>query len=848
MTTLASFATRSPIKTRHWALAMVWRFILACLLAWGLRWLWQQLQQAPARQTVTHIELRLQPGEAAVLGRRELAAPAAADQHVQFARDGRGAWGVRNVSTHHALEAHVGGQDQLLRSWPLEVDQAVQLGHETWRVDGEGSALVLQALGAGRRWHFDGSTVQELTPTGRVAQPSCLGSSLASRMRQHWNRSVPSWLGRPSRLTWGGEAECGNRVPATGLPTDSAWVQRDHGRYWLTANPSAARQICFEAPVEAGRMTPSARSVDCRASGSLFEQQILVGNVDRIVVGRTHFAVQGDGDVLRLTPLVRAGLLPMDAKPPRVDIMKSALVSAVPGGTATLGSETGQAAEGSANTESGLFWRTQVDDAARWGLPVAPWTMALGGALFVPMVGFLALRYRWASRPGTALALGVGLAGLMGSALAFKLGGTLGTSWSLAWVSAALAAVVVMPCRTGWAWATQALMALLLMSGLALQLQLGLQGNDVNGWTHFQKTSAAGAGAIWLSFLVTALVNGLSQKESRLDLPSLAMLDTWVVLVPTTVALALLALQVLFGSEEGVWGIQPVEFAMLALLLLGAHALALRQEWGEGGWRQWRLWWRVTQPVGLFVAIVSLALLLLNDYSPLLLIGGWMLGMLAAWCVGGRSLLAGLALALGVAAAAALYLWVAGEGNLWLQEHGFYGARFAVWLDAAHHPHSGEQVTRALQVLGRGQWWGDANAPAWRVPAVQDDMAPAFFTGRFGLAWAMALMAVQAAFVVALLMLGWRARDAAGPGDHRRRWALNVVFFAAWGAGALFASHLALSWGTNTGGLPVMGQPMPLLSSGSSVIWMLLAPLQALWMFQPALVRGAVDGALPSVR
>jgi cell division protein FtsW len=248
----------------------------------------------------------------------------------------------------------------------------------------------------------------------------------------------------------------------------------------------------------------------------------------------------------------------------------------------------------------------------------------------------------------------------------------------------------------------------------------------------------------------------------------------------------------------------------------------------------------MVMPVVLFLALGATALLLLDDYSPLLLMAGWLAGATLAWCVAAGSWAAGVLVLLALAGAVQGVLWVQGDGLAWLQAHGFYADRFIVWLEPLRHPHSGEQVLRAMRVASQGGWWGDALAPAWRVPAVQYDMAPAFFTGRFGVAAAAALLVVQLAYVGSLLMLGWQALLAAGPGDFRRRWGLRLVFFAAWGAAALFTSHLVLSWGTNTGALPVMGQPMPLLSAGSSVIAMLVAPLQMLWLLQPALLRGAV--------
>ena len=76
-------------------------------------------------------------------------------------------------------------------------------------------------------------------------------------------------------------------------------------------------------------------------------------------------------------------------------------------------------------------------------------------------------------------------------------------------------------------------------------------------------------------------------------------------------ALLLLAAQVLWGDETGVFDIQPVEAAKLVLTLLTAHCLALRMGWradhreqpGHGA-----RWLRLIAPALLFLALLGDAL------------------------------------------------------------------------------------------------------------------------------------------------------------------------------------------------------------------------------------------------
>jgi cell division protein FtsW len=66
----------------------------------------------------------------------------------------------------------------------------------------------------------------------------------------------------------------------------------------------------------------------------------------------------------------------------------------------------------------------------------------------------------------------------------------------------------------------------------------------------------------------------------------------------------------------------------------------------------------------------------------------------------------------------------------------------------------------------------------------------------------------------------------------------GFAYFALSGGGGLLAAHVLVSWGTNLGFLPVMGQPMPLLSAAGSHLIFLVLPLVALAL---ALEEGGSD-------
>lgn len=798
----APLARRRPWARCAWeTLARMSAAAAVAALAWQG---WADFQATPWRVRLTNISVHLAPGESRVLGRRELAAPAADAQHLRLDRDADGRWWLANVSDQRAVDIERDGNSSELRSLPLGGPQLLKVAGQAWTLTPDGRSLRLQAAGSDVQWRYDGTHLWRHEGTAaEIPQADCADARLAERLRGSWNRWAPQLLVLQRSLTWGGTAACGLQLPQPGLERGGLVVRRGAAGFWLQASAQAARQVCI-AP---------ASEEPCAVGAMLFERLEPLQGATTLTVGRTRLGLRldtADAGTLHLLPLRRAGWLPADAEPPQ-----------------------------------GVGWQRAADDPWHWPWPVLPAALAWLALLAAGLAAAFGWRRHWARQqwPLANWALW-STAQWLAVAMFFR-GAELGVGWSLALATVASASVVLMPLRTGWAWATHLLLALMFWGGLLLQWQLGVQAPDNGGWNYLRKTAAIGSAGLFSIQAFAWLLQVARSRGNAQRWPAVASFET-ALAVAGVAALVLLGMEVLYGGEEGVYGFQPVELAKLALVLLGANALALRLEWARpGGWRQWprqwALWLRLVVPVLLFMALSVLALVWVHDYSPLLLMGTWLLGLVAAWAVARRSLPAtGLVL---VAMGTMLlgWWWLHGDGLAWMLVDGFYGERFAVWLDPLHHPHSGEQVLRALHLAAQGGSSGNSLAPAWRVPAVQDDMAPAFLLGRFGLLGAALLWAAQLAYIGCLVMLGWQALQAAAPGDYRRRWGLKLLFFAAWGAAALFCAHLALSWGTNTGALPVMGQPMPLISAGGSVIGLLLVPLHLLWTVQPALTEAGAS-------
>jgi len=305
-----------------------------------------------------------------------------------------------------------------------------------------------------------------------------------------------------------------------------------------------------------------------------------------------------------------------------------------------------------------------------------------------------------------------------------------------------------------------------------------------------------------------------------------------VLLALAAAALLALALQVLFGDETGVFDLQPVEFAKLALTALTAHCLAL----GFGAPQTGR-WLRAAAPALIFLMLFGLGLVQVDDYSPLLLLTVWAAAMTLAWALAARhwGTAGSVLLAGALATGAVIVLREHGPGAL--SAAGFYADRFQVWLDPLTHPHTGEQVLLGARAIADGAWLGsdrlfglsalgrDAGA-VLRIPAVQDDFAPAFFLNRHGLAAALLLWLAQSAFLIGMAQLAVEAwnRSTSARG-FRAAWRARFACFALAGGAAFVLGHLLLSWGTNLAIFPVMGQPMSFLSAGGSHLLFFICPL-----------------------
>jgi cell division protein FtsW len=606
-------------------------------------------------------------------------------------------------------------------------------------------------------------------------QPACPDTRLGTRVADLWNRVAPRTLafGRP--LVFGGNLDCGNRIAIAGLPLHAAGVARGDAGFVLSAAPSIPLLLD-----------------DGHESALLAGRPLRLEAGQTLVVGRTRLHLAPQAGVLLLRPGGHVALYP-DAQ------------RRLPAGVAWT-------------------WTRR----APWDLPaqamaplLAVVALAAAGALAATLLAPMA-RVRAGATAATALLLAGGGATLFWLQRSGMPAGA-GIGLAVAWI--ALAFALLAPRRLE---PVVAAALPLLALGLLGQLDLGLGAPDTAWLRHFHKTAALlalGAGTAGLAGLVRP---ARPPAQARIELALLAL---------TGVALLALLLQVAYGDETGVFDLQPVEFAKLALAALSAHCLALACADGPAPGGAWRRGLRLAAPALLFLLLLGVALVQVDDYSPLVLLALWAGTMMLAQALATRRRGTALALAGVALAAVAGVALLRGAGADGIARWDFYADRFLVWLDPGTHPHTGQQLLLGAHAIAQGGWRGADGVfglaalgldPgfALRIPAVQDDFAASFFLQRHGLLAAVGLWLLQALFLAALLRLAVRCWLAGAKArDFRVAWLARLrCFFLAGGAAFAFG-HFLLSWGTNLAIFPVMGQPMSFLSAGGSHLLFFICPL-----------------------
>ncbi|MFC0168415.1 FtsW/RodA/SpoVE family cell cycle protein [Pseudoduganella danionis] len=796
--------------------------------------------RAPAAWQPASIALRLAAGDSIELGARELAAAQADRRHLRLWRDAQRGWLVQNLSSTHRLLLQSDDTEQHSGSSVLAGGQRFQLGTALFRVDSQnGGALEFSA--ADHHWRYDGAVLYR----DGQRQPACPQSHGLARLAGHWNAYVPHWLALARPLTLGGNLYCDNRLGLAQVSTGSALITREHGRYQLHAgNPDGALLPLLLLPHQTDGQTPAQSQMYAQEQAQdIRRQELPVPDAGTMIVGRTRFAIAIQDDTLTLRPTqhVQQYATPGIALPQVVQWQwqqRELGLSKATASVRTLAVALGICLAGvvclyalhayctppyvPGRAPTGAIKAPQKNSPLKNALTNAltPLLTVVTTLLLMACALAAMLMQRSVQAPPAALSL------------------LLASCALLLWLSHPARRTLLGICACS-----------LLALGLLSQLELGLGASESAWLRYYQKSSAlvalgAGATALCQLWLQRRQAQGRYLPQRQLE---------WLLAGFAAVALAGLLLQVVFGDETGVFDLQPVELAKLALTALTAHCLALRFSWHESGTslsaRSGR-WLHLIAPALLFLMLLGLALVQVDDFSPLILLLVWCSAMALAYALAARrrGLLAGV-IALGlmaVAAITALRLLGSDELIRW----GFYADRFLVWLHPALHPHTGQQLLAGAQAIADGGWWGSDQrlglltlgqhaSEVLRVPAIQDDFAASFFLNRHGLLAGLLLWCLQAGLLYALVRTAWQNYQMAQSARHfRQAWLGRFRYFALCGAAALVLGHFLLSWGTNLAIFPIMGQPMSFLSAGGSHLLFFLCPLLAFSAFSAPSMQG----------
>lgn len=793
--------------------------VLLLVQAWAL---WR----APPAWFPEAITIRLAPGQSVSLGAADLAAPRADAAHLQLGRDASGDWHLRNLGTARPAAVQRGGNELRLAGASLAGALSFQAGGTVFVLDQATPAAIAFRHG-GHAWRYDGAMLYR----DGHAQPPCADGAASARGAALWNRYAPDFATIATPLALGGHVHCGNRLGLPALPPGGAVVARGAGSLRLTGAPIDDASAALLVDTPSGHL--DARRLETSLAG-----------VTALSVAGARYAITAlSEDGLTLAPSRRVALystarMPDSASPATSwrwrqrtwwwqsdNWQHQVTLGAL---SAALAIMLGTMLADKLATKLAAKLRTKLpgQPASLQSLGTARWPFATRG----PQP-----RWRWLAQACAAVALLVaGVAAMMA-----QRGGSPPAPVLSLLLAAAGAAVWRMPQRQLPIAVNAALV--LAMAGLLMQLELGLAAPDLAALKHYHKgaalLAAGGAlAALWrlwrqaAAFGVSWRTPAASQRGAE-----------WALAALTVIALMALAAQALWGDETGVFDLQPVELAKLALAALSAHGLALHL--GGQTDRGWR-WLRLAAPALLFCALLGMALVSVDDYSPLILLAVWAGGMALTYAAAARrALLAG---GLGVTALALVVIIGAlrsgGPEGLERLPHGFYADRFQVWLAPQDHPHTGQQWLQGARAIAAGGWLGADQALGLRsagmpdslaaaIPAVQDDFAPSFFLYQHGLLGALLLWCVQAAMLAGLLQQAARChRRAAAAQGFRPAWRERLRCFLLCGGAAFLFGHFLLSWGTNLAIFPVMGQPMSFMSAGGSHWLFFLCPLLAVSM------------------
>ena len=398
--------------------------------------------------------------------------------------------------------------------------------------------------------------------------------------------------------------------------------------------------------------------------------------------------------------------------------------------------------------------------------------------------------------------------------------------------------------------------------GLLVQMQLAL-GADNSRWYRYPDLQLVSIMIIlWSIALLSVFPKAALAKRWEVIMLKHGHFRAWLIIVPIGLVVSGLLLLELSGSEAGVGGFQPAEFAKLVLVILMAIALSAWTDLQHNFWQtkqnlsQYKThhWWqspllwvglRLGGWVSLLFVLASLVLGSVRDFSPILILLLLIFGYLLAIRHKLPKALNLIILSLPLIFIVALWsIWHYPQTFATLLQN-FQGDRLLVWVNPWLDPDMGLQAQRSLSAIHQAGWletqWFGANGKLMSIPAVQNDFILAFVLAHTGAFGGLVLLALQLSWLG--LLFGLYQRLHAAPKQAQAQWlSLQFLAWLIYGLAWLQITHWLISWCNVLGLLPIMGQPMTWLSSGNSHLLALGLPsvllaMLATWLSPSAALR-----------
>lgn len=743
-------------------------------------------QHTPHWLRLMAIDIHLKPDDSVVLGSQELASPFADKQHVKIKRTHDGQWNIENISLSKKVLHTQNNVESLIRSIPVATGDTFKIASSEFKVitmDASNNSLLLVATASAIRYEMKDGLLYK----NQQALPACEASkrtdiNYITQLKQKATDPV---------ITLGGTVDCGLRIAVTETQSQVATLTLNNGQWYLSAN--------FKGDVVDISVTPKQTA---ESTFELLTHQRTLLNNDSLIIGYTHFRIKTTASQLTLIPTENSRkVLITPGNPPNFIKQK---------------------------------WEPVTWHYTHAGFSPLTRKSFIALAVLSLIVIILSAIFK-GSRLHNTRQLAQVLVG-------FSLGGSI-----FAFTLFAIAPIPLLAFGAfflaAFFWALQtdtdknntlikSTTLLLIGSGLMLQTQLSLGSPDEKWQIYSVKTAAAAAAGMGLCIALTAWVR---LRPRQIRLPS-TLLQTLLVFFTGGV----LATQLLIGDEAGLGIFQPVELSKTVLIILigiaFAHRMAFLGKDTSYNTRQiTQLWLSYLVTALLFCGVFAIISLFLNDYSPVILLGFLGIGSLTAYgLTAWKGIYRWLTLTFPI-----LAIYMVGNADT-LQKTIFHSIlpqveRLEVWADPLRHPHSGYQFNTAQEFIQQGGWTGRYLGEALKdipllngninsLPAVQDDFMASFALYQLGPLFTLPLVITQCLFVAALIIAATKIELRFTDRGIEYSTVGKSIYFMLCSAAALFVGHFIVSWGTNLGFLPVMGQPMPFMSSAGSHLLLFCIP------------------------